>query len=120
MQQPLQITFRGMAHSDAVESRIRLKAAALERFYNHITSCHVTVDAPHQRHHKGNLYAVRIDLQLPDKEIVVGRGRRHDHAHEDVYVAIRDTFDAAVRQLEDYARRRAGKVKRHETQETKI
>jgi ribosomal subunit interface protein len=114
MQQPLQITFHGMAHSDAVEERIRLKAEGLERFHDHITSCHVTVEAPHQRHHKGNLYSVRVDLHLPDKDIVIDQRRRQDHAHEDVYVAIRDAFDVAVRQLEDHVRRRTGK--RRQTQ----
>ncbi|HEV3242661.1 MAG TPA: hypothetical protein VGY14_05390 [Methyloceanibacter sp.] len=36
-----------------------------------------------------------------------------NQAHEDVYVAIRDSFDAAVRQLEDHARRLRGDVKSH-------
>jgi ribosome-associated translation inhibitor RaiA len=114
MQEPLQITFRGMGHSDAIERRIRTKAEALEQFYDRMTSCHVTVEAPHHRHHRGNLYSVRVEIDVPGDRIVVGRTRRSHHAHEDVYVAIRDAFDAAVRRLEDYARTRRGKVKRHE------
>lgn len=114
MQQPLQITFRGIAHSDAIERRIRAKAGELERFYDHITSCHVTVEVPHHHHHKGNLYSIRVEIDVPGNKIVVGRERRFHHAHEDVYVAIRDSFDAAVRRLEDYARTRRGEVKRHE------
>lgn len=114
MQRPLQITFRGLERSEAVERRIREKAEELERFSDDITGCHVTVEAPHRRHHQGNLYLVRLDIRLPDKEIVVGQERRHHHAHEDLHVAIRDTFDAAVRRLEDYARKRRGQVKRHE------
>lgn len=114
MQEPLQITFRGIGHSDAIESRIRTKAAELDRFYDHITSCHVTVDERHKHHHKGNLFAVRLDLRLPDAEIVVGRAHDENQAHHDVYVAIRDAFAAAVRQLEDYARKQRGDVKRHE------
>jgi cold shock CspA family protein len=113
MQQSLQITFRGLSSSEAIERRIREKVAELERFHPSITSCRVTVEAPHQQHHKGNLYSVRLEIRLPEKTIAVGRERRHDHAHEDVYVAIRDTFDAAARQVEDYARRRRGEVKRH-------
>jgi len=114
MQQPLQIIFRGMEHSEAIELRIRSEVDELERFYDNITSCRVTVEAPHQSHRKGNLYAVHVDILLPEKEIVVGRERHRRQAHEDVYVAIRDTFEAAVRQLEAYARKRRGKVKRHE------
>ena len=114
MQEPIQITFRGIEPSEAVERRILAKAADLERFCSEIVSCHVTVATEHHKHHKGNLYEVRIDLRVPGKEIVAGRDRRQDHAHEDVYVAVRDAFDAAVRQLEDYVRLRRGYVKRHE------
>jgi cold shock CspA family protein len=106
-----------MDHSDFIERRVRESAAALERFSDQIVSCHVTVDAPHRHQHKGNLYAVRLDIRLPDEQLVVGRQSQQDHAHEDVYVAIRDAFDAAVRRLEDYARMRRGKVKHHELPE---
>jgi len=116
MQDYLQITFLGVEHSDAVESRIRSKVAGLEHYGQHIISCRVTVDAPHQQHHKGILYSVCIDLRLQNGEIVVNREHRHDHAHEDVYAAIRDAFDAAGRQLDNHARRVRGDVKRHEAQ----
>lgn len=114
MQQPLQIKFRGIGHSDAIERRIRLKVAELERFCSRITSCQVTVDELHKHHRKGNLFSVRVDLHLPDKEIVVGRERHLHQAHQDMYVAIRDAFDAAVRQLEIYAQKHRGDVKRHD------
>ena len=39
-----------------------------------------------------------------------------NHAHEDFYVTMRDAFNAARRQLEDYVRRRRGKVKRHDVE----
>ena len=113
MQEPLQITFRGLDHSDAIERRLRAKVAKLEKFYDQITSCHVLVERKHKHHHKGNLWAVRIELRLPDQNIVAGGERSHRRAHEDVYVAIRDAFDAAVRQVEDYARRRRGDEKWH-------
>ncbi len=114
MQSPVQITFRGFEHSDFVEAKIREKAEKLEQYYPHITSCRVIVEAEHHRHHKGNLYNVRIDINVPGKEIVVSQKKHEKHAHEDVYVAIRDAFDAAKRQLEDYARVRRGDVKSHE------
>ncbi|MEN8106886.1 MAG: HPF/RaiA family ribosome-associated protein [Pseudomonadota bacterium] len=115
MQIPLQITFRDMEPSAAVEADIREKAGKLEWFYDQIMSCRVVVSAPHGHHHKGNLYQVRIDMTVPDGELLVTHEHHHeDHSHEDVYVAIRDAFDAMKRQLEDYARKRRGKVKKHE------
>ena len=113
MQIPLQITFRHLDHSDAIEADIRDKAQKLELFADNITSCRVVVEAPHQHHHKGRIYSVAVDITVPGGEIVASRHPDKRHAHEDVYVAIRDAFNAANRQLEDYVRKRRGKVKRH-------
>ena len=115
MQQPLQITFRDIPRSEALEADIREKAAKLDQFYEKVMACHVMVEAPHSHHHKGNLYHIRIDLTVPGDKLVVKRGPKEHHAHEDPYVAVRDAFNAAQRQLQDYARKQRGKVKSHET-----
>lgn len=115
MQIPLQITFRHMEPSEALEAKIREKADALERFAEHITSCRVTVEAPHQHHQQGKLFNIKVDITLPGHEIVADRHPDKHHAHEDVYVALRDAFKAARRQLEDYTRKRRGEVKKHDT-----
>ena len=109
MQTPLQMTIRDVDHSEALETRIRDKAQKLEEFFKHIMSCRVVVEAPHKHHHQGKQFNVRIDIGVPGNEIVVNR----DH-HEDVYVALRDAFDAAKRKLEDYARITRGDIKTHE------
>lgn len=115
MQIPVQITFRGMQTSPTLDSRIREKAAKLDSLYDRITSCRVVVEAPHRHHHKGRLYLVRIDMTVPGAELVVNTEHRRNHAHEDVYVAIRDAFGALRRQLEDHIRERRGEIKTHET-----
>ena len=114
MQVPLQITFKNLDHSDAIEAKLREKADYLERFSEDIMSCRVVIEAPHKHHNQGNLYHVKIDITLPGGEIVSGRRHDEHQAHEDVYVAIRDAFDHARRQLEDYVRKQRGKVKTHE------
>jgi ribosomal subunit interface protein len=109
MQKPLQIRVHGMDHSAALDASIREKAAKLEEFYPRMIGCHVTVDKPHRHHHQGGQYDVRIDVHLPGKaEVVVNR----QHA-EDVFVALRDAFDAAKRQLEEHIRLQRGDVKTH-------
>ena len=55
MQIPLQITFKDMDPSPAIEARIREKAAELERFFAHVSRCHVVVSSPHRHHRKGRL-----------------------------------------------------------------
>lgn len=114
MKIPLEIVFRNMDRSDAIESRIREKADRLERFAENIMRCRVAVEAPHRHHHHGKLYRVSIEIGVPSKRLIVNHTGPIDHAHEDVYVAIRDAFSAATRQLEDYVRTRRGKVKTHE------
>ena len=114
MQLPLQVTFRHMDASDAMEANIRERVAELDKFFDQIMSCRVVVEASHKHHQQGNLYHVRIDLKVPGEELVVSRAPDEHHAHGDAYVAIRDAFDSVRRQLEDYARKRRGKVKQHE------
>jgi ribosomal subunit interface protein len=109
MNLPLQITVRNVSLSAAAESEIREKASKLDSFYDRIMSCRVTVDAPHRHSHKGILYDVRIDMTVPGAELAVRR-----EPNEDIYVAIRDAFDAARRQLEEFGRRQRGDVKTHE------
>ena len=109
----LQITFRNLDASPSVEARIRERARELERFFDRVVSCRVVIEAPNRRRH-GDLYHIRVDLKIPGKEIVVKRDPLAHHAHEDIYVAVRDCFDAVRRQLEDYVRRRRGDIKAHE------
>jgi len=43
METPLEITFRNLDHSDAVEAKVREKVAKLEQAYDRITSCRVAL-----------------------------------------------------------------------------
>ncbi|HET6600135.1 MAG TPA: HPF/RaiA family ribosome-associated protein [Burkholderiaceae bacterium] len=113
MKASLQVVFRDMARSDAVEAKIRERVEKLERFSDDIISCRVVVEPSHRHHHKGNLYHARVDVAVPGHELIANRENDINHAHEDIYVAVRDAFDAMRRQLEDYERRRRGEVRRH-------
>jgi len=108
MQIPLQITMRDMDRSDALDTAIQEHAAKLEQFHSRITRCKVTVEQMHKHHQQGKHFAVKIDLRVPGREIVATRD--HD---EDVYIAVRDAFDSAKRQLEEAARELRGDVKTH-------
>jgi ribosomal subunit interface protein len=110
---PIQITWRDIPQSDAVESVIREKADKLDKFFDKIISCRVLVESSHKRHHHGNLYRIRIELEVPGGQVVVTRDAGDKHAHEDIYVTLRDSFNAARRQLQDYADVRRGHVKHH-------
>jgi ribosomal subunit interface protein len=114
MQRPIRITFKEMEPSDAVETCVQEHAAKLEKFYDPIIHCHVVVEAPDRHSIHGGLYGIHIDITVPGDEVVVSHQGPKDQAHEDVYVALRDAFRAARRQLQDVARKKRGHVKHHE------
>ena len=113
MKLPLQITFRQMEPSSALETRIRELATRFDKFSDNIMRCHVIVEPPTHHQHQGNLFAFRIVITVPDAEIAIRHSHPADHSHEDPYVALRDAFRAARRKLEDYERKRRGDVKAH-------
>ncbi len=109
MKIPLQITFRNMPRSEAIEAKINEKAAKLDRYYDRIMSCRVVVEESQRRQHQGILFSVHIDITAPGKELAVTRAE-----DEDPHVAVRDAFNTAARWLEEHARRKRGEVKTHE------
>lgn len=110
---PLTISFRDLEPSPAIEDYIRSWAAKLETAYDRIERCQVVIERPHQHHHQGQRFHVRITLAVPGPDIEVSRDHSLDGGHEDLHVAVRDAFLAARRQLEDHARRQRGDVKTH-------
>jgi ribosome-associated translation inhibitor RaiA len=104
MHLPLQIAFHNLEPNEAIEEGVRLRAAKLDEFAEHIMGCRVVIEVPHRHHQHGNLYQVRIDLTVPGEEIVVNREPPAHTQYRDVTVAIRNAFDSAQRQLEDYVR----------------
>lgn len=113
MQLPVQITFRHMEASAALEDAIRHRIAELDQFHHHIMSCRVVVEPQSRHSQKGNVYRVSIDVKVPGKELAIGRENGMNPLHEDVYVAIRDAFDAIRRKLDEDAHQQRGEVKHH-------
>jgi len=99
---PTHITFKGLDPSEAVERRVHGWIAKLARISDQITRCDVVVETPHRHHRQGRRFHVRVELTVPGRIIAVSHDRGSDAAHEDVFVAVRDAFQAARRQLEVY------------------
>ncbi|MGE0173212.1 MAG: HPF/RaiA family ribosome-associated protein [Oligoflexales bacterium] len=114
MQGSVQIQFDGLAASDAVYNRILDKIDHLERVFPRIVDGRVVVKRINERHKKGNIFRVNIELNVPRDRLVISHEPGNKLAHSDVYVAIRDSFDAMERVLQDYARKMNGQTKHHE------
>jgi ribosomal subunit interface protein len=111
MQTPLQITFRHLDLSPALEARIREHVERLERFHDRITGCHVVVEAPAGHSSKGAPFDVKIDVRVPGAEIAVRSRGAEREGHTDVYVTLRDAFDSLRRLLQDHARARRADIR---------
>ncbi|MEZ5650004.1 MAG: HPF/RaiA family ribosome-associated protein [Burkholderiaceae bacterium] len=108
MQVPVQITFRHMKHSDALESNIREWSDRLDKVFPNLTSCRVVVEEEASNKNQGNRFIIRLDVHAPGHEFAVNR-----HRDEDPYVAVRDAFNAALRKLDELSREMRGDVKAH-------
>jgi ribosomal subunit interface protein len=109
MDEPLEIAFHGIPSSEAVEAAIRERFAKLEKHYDRLVACRVSVEALHRQHRTGNLFEVHIDMLVPGAELVVSKPpqkAKERYANPDVYVSIREAFDAAERQLKRLKRQR--------------
>jgi ribosome-associated translation inhibitor RaiA len=132
MECPVQITYRNLQSSPSIDARIHEEIAKLGTCFSGIISCRVTVELPHLHHERGNPFHLLIDVSVPGAEIVVNhaptlhgalrkteatRTRKVTETqgpHKDLYVAIRDAFKAARRELQDYVRRQRSEAKQHE------
>lgn len=112
---PLEIAFHNIDSSAALEARIRDRVARMQKRFNHINSAHVVMEAPHRSKAHPLGYHVRIEVRVPDKELVVSRDPGKRGAHFDPYVTIRDAFDAIERKLEQHSQKVRGDVKLHAT-----
>ena len=99
MTNEFQVVFHNIDQSDAVMDAVNKRINKLERFCDQIITGRVVLDSPHNNHHKGKVYKVALEIHTPQKEVRVNQDHHDNHAHEDLYVAIRDAFNAAERQL---------------------
>lgn len=94
-----QVLFRNIDHSAAVEEAVLKRVGKLERFSDQIQSMRVILESPHNNHQKGKVYHVGVEALIPNHDIVVSHDHHDKHEHEDIYVAIRDAFNAVERRL---------------------
>jgi ribosomal subunit interface protein len=107
MKAPVQVSFRGLARSEAVEFIVRKKVGMLERLCADIVSCHVVMSVERRHEQRGFPFGVLIQLSVPGGHLAVSRAR-----DEDAYVALREGFDDMRRQLHDFLKQREERATR--------
>jgi ribosome-associated translation inhibitor RaiA len=94
-----QVTFAGMPANEQARVEVHASVARLGELTSPMTAGQVLIEAV-DRGHRELHYRVRMDLTMPTGVVVVDHDHPSNRPHEDVYVAIRNAFRAARRQLE--------------------
>lgn len=99
MSNEFQVVYHNIDQSDALTENVNKRIEKLKRFSNDIIGGRVVLDSPHNNHHKGKVFSVTVEIHTSGKEVIVRQGQHDKPAHEDIYVAVRDAFNVAERQL---------------------
>lgn len=90
----IQVTFRSIPHSDAVEQQINKHFEKLNSIHSKISHCRVVLDSAHKNQLKTKEFTVSIDIVVHGKELACKK------ENEDIYIAIRDSFAAIEKMME--------------------
>ena len=101
MQTPINIQFHQMEKSEAVTARLKDKTYELEKKFGQFISCHIIIEQDNKNQNQGRLFKIKINLNLPKKEIIV-----NNQKDDDIFVVVRDAIASLTRQLEDHDRKR--------------
>ena len=94
-----QITFLHADHSMVLEARIRELVGRLTRFHDRIMSCQVVVEGPSPHHQRQGTFRISFEIVVPGGFVHATNGHAPKPEHSDPYIALRDAFDNAKRQL---------------------
>ena len=119
MQVPVEVSFRGVERTHAMERLIDEQAAKLEQLCDHIVSLRVSVEKLQEHQKIGNPFRVRAIARIPPgHELVAARDPTERDLHDPLDKVIRETFHALGRQVKEVNERQKRHVKRHPEQET--
>lgn len=114
MQREPIITWHNMTRSEAVETIVQKRIAAVEKFRPDAVGIRVTLDAPQKRRNAGRGFDVRIHMEVPGPDIDVARFVRHGVAAEDLTRAVNAAFSALEDRLKEGQRKMGSlEVKHH-------
>jgi Sigma 54 modulation protein / S30EA ribosomal protein len=95
------LTFRNIERCGALEARALELGSRLQRFGKRLTQCHMTLEGADGGADNIAPYVIKIELSVPGAQIHADSLHGDNTGHADVYLAMRDAFDDAKRQLLD-------------------
>lgn len=108
MQQNLQITFKDIPHSPAIEARIRKRIAKLDRKGSHLISCHVVVHIVQNHPRQAKEYVVEVIANVPGRQFIANKNR-----DVNLWKALRLAVTDVQMQLKKHQEQLHKKIKAH-------
>jgi hypothetical protein len=114
MQMPMDVSYRDVMRTVALDRLIRTQAGKLERVCDHIVSAHLAIERPQRHQRSGSPFRVRLDVRVPPgHEVVVTREPGEGDLHDPLTTVVRTVFSRAERRLRSLVEEQHGEVKRH-------
>lgn len=96
----INISFRSLPDSPMISFHINRYFKKLSRQYTRLGHCRAVVELSHKHKRNGKSFSVRLDFNLAGKELFCKK------ENQNVYIAIRECFEALTRILEKSSRPR--------------
>lgn len=108
-----EIAFRNVEATDPLKQQILDGIDKLEEVYDHIITCRIMVEETNPGRKSGKLNHVRLEISIPDHDVVVNRDPPEHPASQDLKQAVNQAFDVARRRLRKLKEKRRAHVKEH-------
>lgn len=99
MKPAVDVVYRDLDSSAALNEIITKKLEKLNRYTDQIVHSRVVIDIPHNRKHKGKQFRASIELDIKGHPVAVTQD------DESIHVAVRDAFSSAERKVKQLAAR---------------
>jgi len=108
---PVQIAYRGLDRSEALDRVIAEEAAKLSKFFDGIVSCRVLIERRNPSHHTGAAFRVHLNVAIPGTDVAIMTEPRVSASAVpiDAAATARQAFRRARRRLREYAQRKSAK-----------
>jgi ribosomal subunit interface protein len=99
MKPAVDVLYRDLESSPALNEIISKKLEKLNRYSDQIIHSRVVLDTPHNRKHKGKQFRASIEIDIKGHPIAVAQD------NESIHLAVRDAFLSAERKVKQIAAR---------------
>jgi len=98
----LEVTFKNTPDMKSIRKHLEHEVNRLDKKFEGITTCKVSVDLPRQHRYPGNVYNFEIEVETPSHKEKVTRSPSIDGANSNTFAMIRDAFHEMEFKLKSY------------------